>query len=93
MHHTLPALPPTPPHPTPPHPHSLPGHGSLQVVHIDRPYGDAPPAIPTQNVNYHRSLVAGERPLREDIKPLDIVQPEGASWTVGGVRVVACTPN
>ena len=27
-----------------------------KVVHVDKPYGDAPPKFPTLNVNYHRKL-------------------------------------
>lgn len=53
-----------------------------QVVRIDRPYGDSPPQIPSTNINYHRDLC--EVPFRSDIKPLDIVQPQGACWTVSG---------
>ncbi len=52
----------------------------LQVVHIDKPYGDSPPKIPSTNINYHRDLC--EAPFRTDVKPLNVVQPEGACWTV-----------
>ncbi|KAI3429769.1 hypothetical protein D9Q98_010082 [Chlorella vulgaris] len=53
-----------------------------KVVRIDRPYGDSPPQIPSTNMNYHRDLC--EVPFRSDIKPLDIVQPQGACWTIEG---------
>jgi hypothetical protein len=26
----------------------------MQVVHVDKPYGNAPPKVPSLNVNYHR---------------------------------------
>ncbi|KAI7844182.1 hypothetical protein COHA_002317 [Chlorella ohadii] len=38
--------------------------------------------IPTQDANFHRSLV--DRPWRTSLKPLDVVQPEGPSWSVEG---------
>ena len=44
-----------PAHTTPPLPHSSPPH-CKQVVHIDKPYGDSPPKVPTMNVNYHRCV-------------------------------------
>lgn len=56
-----------------------------KVVHIDRPYGDSPPPIPSKSMNYHRDLC--EKPLRSDLKPLDVVQPEGVSFSVQGNRV------
>lgn len=55
-----------------------------KVVHVDKPHGSTPPKIPSLNVNYHRDLVRLERPLRNGLKPLNILQPEGGSWTVDG---------
>ena len=52
----------------------------LQVVRIDAPYGDRVPKMPAQDWNYHRDLV-GE--TRTDVKPLNVVQPEGPSFQVG----------
>jgi primary-amine oxidase len=56
-----------------------------KVIHIDQPYGDNPPPIPTKNINYHRDLC--EKPVRTDLKPLNVVQPDGVSFTVEGNRV------
>ncbi|KAL4418888.1 hypothetical protein ABPG77_010057, partial [Micractinium sp. CCAP 211/92] len=60
-----------------------------KVVRIETPYLSAGKAAELAgqlaactDVNYHRDLC--EVPFREDLKPLDIVQPEGASWTVEG---------
>ena len=53
----------------------------LQVVRIDRQYDIAPP-IPDVDQNYHRNLI--EKPWRSGLKPLNIVQPEGPSFTVEG---------
>lgn len=53
-----------------------------RVVQIDKPYGDSPPPIPSLNINYHRDLC--ERPPRSGLKPLDIIQPDGPSWTITG---------
>ena len=52
----------------------------IQVVRIDTPHGDSPPAIPTEDVNYHRDL--NTRGWRQGLKPLTVVQPEGASFSV-----------
>jgi primary-amine oxidase len=52
------------------------------VIRIDRPYGNTPPPVPSETFNYHRDLC--ELPIRTGLKPLDIVQPEGGSWTVKG---------
>ena len=44
----------TSPHPSCPMP-SLPCLlVCMQVVHVDKPFGDAPPKVPSLNVNYHR---------------------------------------
>ncbi len=51
-----------------------------QVVHIDTPYGDDTPTVPTSDHNYHRNLQS--KPWRTDLKPLDVVQPEGPSFEV-----------
>ena len=53
----------------------------MQVVRIDRQYDLAPP-IPDIDHNYNRNLI--EKPWRTDLKPLNIVQPEGPSFTVEG---------
>ncbi|GAQ81207.1 Copper amine oxidase [Klebsormidium nitens] len=52
-----------------------------KIVRIDKQY-EAPPHIPDRNVNYHRNLM--EKEWRTDLKPLNIVQPEGPSFTVEG---------
>eukprot|EP00884_Botryococcus_braunii_P003392 jgi/Botrbrau1/13053/Bobra.0187s0015.1 len=52
-----------------------------KVVHVDKPY-KSPPEIPSRDMNYHRSLFGG--PWRSDLKPLDVVQPEGPSFTCLG---------
>lgn len=57
-----------------------------KVVAIDKLHGDSPPPLASQCVNYHRDLC--EVPIRTDLKPLDVVQPEGASWTVSYCRPV-----
>ena len=44
---------------------------------------EAPPELPTTDSNYHRDLLAEERPWRRDLRPLDVMQPEGPSYTVG----------
>lgn len=56
-----------------------------KVIHIDKPYGDNPPPVPSLDINYHKDLC--EIPPRKGLKPLDIIQPEGASWTVTGNSV------
>jgi primary-amine oxidase len=57
-----------------------------KVIQIDQPYADSvPPLVPTKNINYHRDLC--EKPVRTDLKPLNVVQPEGVSFTVEGNRV------
>ena len=38
--------------------------------------------IPKTTINYHKDLC--ELPIRTDLKPLDIIQPEGASWNITG---------
>lgn len=43
-----------------------------RVIHIDA--YDAPPDIPKQAANYHRSLLT--KPFREAPKPFKVVQPE-----------------
>lgn len=54
----------------------------MQVVHIDLQHGDKVPELPDTDVNYHSDIAGGERPWRTDLKPLDIVQPEGPSFSV-----------
>ena len=53
----------------------------LQVVRIDKQY-EIPPPVPDLNINYHRNLM--EKEWRTGLKPLNIVQPEGPSFTVEG---------
>ena len=55
-----------------------------QVVRIDKPYGDSPPATPTEDVNYHRDLM--DQGWRQGLKPLTISQPEGASFVVSPLQ-------
>lgn len=54
-----------------------------QVIHIDTPHGEKIPPLPDTDSNYHRDIAGAERPWRTGLKPLDIVQPEGPSFTVG----------
>ena len=56
-----------------------------KVVAIDKPYGDQPPPLSQKNINYHKNLC--EKPLRTDLKPLNIVQPEGVSFKVDGNHI------
>lgn len=53
-----------------------------KVIRVDRPFGDAPPPVPSLNVNYHRRLC--ELPPRGGLQPLNVVQPKGASFAVAG---------
>eukprot|EP00803_Ostreobium_quekettii_P010562 evm.model.scf_1177.3 EVM.evm.TU.scf_1177.3 scf_1177:31016-41785(+) len=50
------------------------------VVHIDK-YDDVP-KIPSLDVNYHHSLM--DKGWRSDLKELQIIQPDGPSFTVEG---------
>jgi primary-amine oxidase len=43
---------------------------------------EAPYDVPKEDSNYHESLFPG--PWREGLKPLDIVMPEGPSFSVEG---------
>ena len=47
--------------------------------------GEGGRAIPATDANFHRDLLA--RPHRTSLRPLDVVQPEGPSWTVDGTAV------
>jgi len=54
-----------------------------EITHIDvpevrRPINKAPPN------NYHTSAIEAEGGLRKDLKPINITQPEGVSFTVDG---------
>ena len=51
---------------------------TLQLVKIECAWKGQPP-FAKQDFNYHHKLVG---PTRTDIKPLDIVQPEGPSFNV-----------
>ncbi|KAI4234092.1 MAG: hypothetical protein LQ352_008193, partial [Teloschistes flavicans] len=57
-----------------------------EVIHIDvppvrRPVNQAPPS------NYHPAAIEAEGGYRTDLKPLNITQPEGVSFTING-RIV-----
>ncbi len=54
----------------------------MQVVQIDFPWKDAaePWKVPKANSNYHRNLM--DKGFRTSLKPLNIDQPEGPSFTV-----------
>lgn len=57
-----------------------------EVIHIDvppvrRPVNQAPPS------NYHPAAIEAQGGYRTDLKPLNITQPEGVSFTVNG-RIV-----
>lgn len=52
----------------------------LQLLRIETAWKGTPPPFAKLDGNYHHSLVG--LPPRADIKPLDIVQPEGPSFTV-----------
>ena len=47
----------------------------------------ANPIIPTLNSNFHTKLVDQERGWRTGLKPLNVVQPEGPSFSVDGNMV------
>lgn len=52
---------------------------------MDKPYAAAglpPPKIPEMDLNYHRDLLT--QPLRTDLAPLDVVMPNGPSFTIEG---------
>ena len=51
---------------------------ALQIVKIECAWKGQPP-FAKQDFNYHHKLVG---PTRADIKPLNILQPEGPSFTV-----------
>eukprot|EP01025_Chloroclados_australasicus_P031457 TRINITY_DN3179_c0_g5_i1.p1 TRINITY_DN3179_c0_g5~~TRINITY_DN3179_c0_g5_i1.p1 ORF type:complete len:672 (-),score=75.87 TRINITY_DN3179_c0_g5_i1:433-2448(-) len=54
-----------------------------KVAKIDIPETVTP--IPEKNVNYHRKHL--EVPFRQDLKPLNIVQPEGPSFKIEGNKL------
>ncbi|MHA7225666.1 primary-amine oxidase [Glutamicibacter soli] len=54
----------------------------LEKRRVDRLIDDGPVPVPDVNGNYTDPAVHGE--LRTDIKPIEITQPEGASFTVNG---------
>ena len=61
-----------------------------KVVHIDKQA--AAPKVPQASVNYHRNKIASNTYLQRDWcadppKPLEIIQPDGASFTVRGNAV------
>ncbi|CAM9796367.1 unnamed protein product, partial [Ascophyllum nodosum] len=61
-----------------------------KVVHIDKQ--SAAPKVPQASVNYHRNKIASNTYLQRDWcadppKPLEIIQPDGASFTVRGNAV------
>ncbi|MGJ3402251.1 primary-amine oxidase [Glutamicibacter sp. Je.9.36] len=54
----------------------------LENRRVDRLIDDGPVPVPEINGNYTDSAVSGE--LRDDMKPIEITQPEGASFTLEG---------
>ena len=50
-----------------------------QVVHVDKPHKGTP-VIPKQDVNYHSSFSRDS--WRTSMKPLNVVQPDGPSFSV-----------
>lgn len=50
-----------------------------QVIRIETAWKGQPPPFAKLDGNYHSALVGSPR---TDIKPLDVVQPEGPSFTV-----------
>ena len=62
----------------------------LQVVRIEKPYGDTPPEIPARDMNYHRDLM--EQTPRQGLKPLHVAQPDGPSFTVRCTLHAPCQP-
>lgn len=54
----------------------------LENRRVDRLIDDGPAPVPEVNGNYTDPAVHGE--LRKDLKPIEITQPEGASFTVDG---------
>ncbi|CAN0105713.1 unnamed protein product, partial [Sphacelaria rigidula] len=61
-----------------------------KVVHVDRQ--TAAPKVPSASVNYHRDKIASNSYLPTKFRfdpplPLEVVQPEGPSFTVDGNQV------
>ena len=58
-----------------------------RVVHVDM--YDKPASLPPLRVNYHRdgARETSGAPWRTDVRPLDVTQPEGPSFTVRGNEV------
>jgi len=57
-----------------------------KVIRIDDSYADqTPPAIPLPTINYHDKLC--EKPVRTDLKALNILQPDGPSFLVNGNEI------
>jgi len=54
-----------------------------KVVQVDMQ--KVPPKVPKADNNYHHELFPG--PLRDDLKPFNVTQPEGPSFTVEGNQV------
>ena len=59
---------------------------ALQIVKIDCAWKGQPP-FAKQDFNYHHKLVG---PTRSDIKPLNILQPEGPSFSVSPLTAPLC---
>lgn len=56
-------------------------------IHTDfKPKRDTPVKIPTETHNYDPKLLP-EGFLRKDLKPLQVVQPEGPSFTAEGNEI------
>ncbi|KAA8495060.1 Copper methylamine oxidase [Porphyridium purpureum] len=56
---------------------------SRRVIEIRRPKGGKLPPIPKRNANYMEKFLSPEQ-VRRDLKPLEIIQPDGPSFTVKG---------
>lgn len=57
------------------------------VVRVDEQYNETkpPPKVPLVNINYHKDLC--EIPIRTDLKPLNVSQPDGSSFIVHGNEI------
>ena len=53
---------------------------------MDKPYGDTPPEVPSVDVNYHRDFM--DQGWRKGLKPLTVLQPEGASFLVSSAAAI-----
>lgn len=62
-------------------------HMCVQVIHVDM--YDQPARMPPLMVNYHKDLAKATtgQEWRSDLKPINITQPEGPSFSVEGNMV------